>query len=255
MTARLLVRELAGHVHRHLDLLDERDRRERVGHRGLVVVVGPDLGQQVRRLAVEDLVGLAGLVALLDPLVGPALPAVGRRRLGVVDPLLGPVHGESRVEDAARIEGRLGGVEHRERRDRGQARRIRLRGEELADPAVGDAHHPHLVVQDPRLARDRLDHVVAVEALQRLEEVEGAARAAGAAHVHVDDREAHQVGEDRDPALRPGRIGVAVAGVLDQGRRRPGWDVRQRKAERQALATSCGGCTSMASFVPSRVVR
>jgi hypothetical protein len=40
-----------------------------------------------------------------------------------------------------------------------------LRGEELADPAVGDAHHADLLMQDPRLPGDRLDHVVPVEIL------------------------------------------------------------------------------------------
>ena len=77
VTAGLLVRPLAGHEHRHVDLVDEGDRRQRVGDGGYVVIVGADLGQQVRRLAVEDLIGPAGLVPLLDPLVGPALPAVG----------------------------------------------------------------------------------------------------------------------------------------------------------------------------------
>ena len=74
VTAGLLVRPLAGHVRRHVDLVDERVGRQRVGHRRAVVVVSADLGDQVRRLAVEDLVVLAGLVAALDPLVGPVLP-------------------------------------------------------------------------------------------------------------------------------------------------------------------------------------
>ena len=178
----------------------------------------------------EILVGLAGRVAFLDPLVGPGLPAGGRRRLGVMDPLLGPGDRKPRVQDAARIESRLRGIEHRERRDRGQARRVGLGGEQLADPAVGDSHHPDLVMESPRLARDRLDHVVPVEALQRLEEVEGATRAAGAAHVDVDHREAHQVGEDGDPALRTGRVRVPVARVLDQGRSGPRGERRQLHA-------------------------
>ena len=124
------------------------------------------------------------------------------------------------LSDAARIERRLHLVDHREGRDRGQARRLCLAGEELADAAVGDAHHPHLVVSDPGLTGDRLDDVVAVEVLQRLEEVERAPGAAGAAHVDVDDREPHDVGESGDPALRALRPRVAVAGVLDQGRGR-----------------------------------
>ena len=220
--AGLLVGVLAGDEARHLDLLDERHRRERVGDLRLVVAVGADLLEQVDGLAVQRLVGLAGLVALLDALVRPGLALLLGGRLGVVDALLGPVDGEARVEHAARVERRLRRVEHRQRRDRGQARRLPRGGEQLADAAVGDAHHPDLAVRDPGLAGDRLDDVVAVEALQRLEEVERAAGAAGAAHVDVDDGEAHQVGEDRDPALRAGRVGVAVAGVLDQRRRRRG---------------------------------
>ncbi len=83
---------------------------------------------------------------------------------------------------------------------------------------------------------DGLDHVVPVEALQRLEEVERAARATRAAHVHVDDREAHQVREHRDAARRPGRVGVAVARVLDERRvrRRVRRTARDRRAGREA---------------------
>ena len=137
-----------------------------------------------------------------------------------MDALLGPLEGETGVEDAARVEGRLGAVDHRQRRDRCEAGRVRGGGEELADAAVGDAHHPDLAVRHPGLPRDRLDDVVAVERLERLEEVEGSAGAAGAPHVDVDDREAHQVRQDRDPALRSVGIRVAVSGVLDQGRGR-----------------------------------
>ena len=109
---------------------------------------------------------------------------------------------------------------------------------------------PTLWFLHPRLAGDRLDHVVAVEALQRLEEVERATRAAGAAHVHVDDREAHQVREHRDAARRSGRVGVAVARVLDQRRvrrqRTRGWSGSSgcRAAGRDArLVGLVGGCT------------
>src|SRR5205823_881729 len=71
-------------------------------------------------------------------------------------------------------------------------------------------------------ARDRLDDVVSVEVLQRLEEVVGAAGAAAAAHVDVDDGEAHEVGKYGDAVGRAGRLGVAVAGVFDQRRVRRG---------------------------------
>ncbi len=226
VAAGLLVGPLAGHEGRHVDLVDEGDGRERIGDFGVVVVVFFDLLQQVDRLGMQGLVGGAGLVAFLDALVGPFLARARAGRFGVMDPLFGPFEREPGVEDAARIQRRLGVVDHRQRRDRGQVRRLGGGGEELADPAVGDPHHPDLIVQGPGLVRDRLDDVIAVEALQRLEEIEGAARAAGAAHIDVDDREAHQVREDRDPALRPGRIGVPIARVLDQRRRRP---TRQRR--------------------------
>ena len=77
---------------------------------------------------------------------------------------------------------------------------------------------PGAVVQHPRLVGDRLDDVVPVEALQRLEVVIRPARAAGAPHVDVDDREAEQVGHRGDTAVGALGVGVAVAGVLDQGR-------------------------------------
>ena len=125
---------------------------------------------------------------------------------------------------------------------------------------------PDLVVEHPRLVGDRLDHVIAVEVLQRFEEVEGAARAAGPAHVHVDHGEAHQVGEHGDAVFRAGRVRVAVARVFDQRR------VRRRVARRRhagcgkvgkwkpdgtpgSPAGLVGGWTSIASWVPSRVVR
>ena len=113
---------------------------------------------------------------------------------------------------------------------------------------------------------DRFDHVVAVEVLQLFEEVEGAARAAGAAHVHVHDGEAHQVRDYRDAVFGAFGVGVAVAGVLDQGRvwrrvarrGRPGigrvgmWMLAGTPGSPAGLV---GGCTSIESFVPSRVVR
>src|SRR3954447_24150844 len=72
-----------------------------------------------------------------------------------------------------------------------------------------------------------LDDVVAVEALQRLEEVEGAARAPGAAHVDVHHGEAHEAGDDGDPVRGAGGVRVAVPGVLDQRGRRPSGHVRE----------------------------
>ncbi len=163
-------------------------------------------------------------------------PLFGPGGLRLLLPLLRPGDGEAGVEDAARIQRRRGGIEDRQRRDGGEGRRAELGGEQLADPAVGDAHHPDLVIPHPRLTGDRLDHVVAVEALKRLEEVERATRATGAAHVHVDDREPHQVREDGDAVRRSGRVRVPVARVLDQRRvrRREVGATRNGDARREA---------------------
>jgi hypothetical protein len=70
-------------------------------------------------------------------------------------------------------------------------------------------------MQGPALAGHGLDDVVAVERLVGLEVVERAARAARAAHVHVNDGEADQVADDGDAALGARRTGVPVARVLD----------------------------------------
>ena len=132
-----------------------------------------------------------------------------------------------------------GVVDHRQRRDRGQARRPRRGDEQLADAAVGDADHADLAARRPRLPRDGLDHVVAVEPLERLEEVERPARAAGAAHVDVDDRVAEQVGDRGDRALAAVGVRVAVARVLDQRRVRPG-PARQAHVDRELDAVARG---------------
>ena len=137
-------------------------------------------------------------------------------------PVLRPRQREARVQDPARVERGRGVVDHRQRRDGGEARRPPGGDEQLADPAVGHARHADLAVQRPGLPGDRLDHVVAVERLQRLEVVERAARAAGPAHVHVDHGVAEQVQHLRDRALAAVRVRVAVAGVLDDRRVRPG---------------------------------
>ena len=75
--SRLFVLPLAGHEHRHVDLVYEGDGVERVGDRGVIVRVRRDLRVQVGRLAVEHLVGGARGVATLDLLVCPGLSAVG----------------------------------------------------------------------------------------------------------------------------------------------------------------------------------
>ena len=130
-----------------------------------------------------------------------------------------PRQREPGVEDPAGIERRLTVVDHRQRCDRGEVRRIRRADEQLADAAVGDPHRPDLVVQHPRLPGDGLDDVVAVEALEALEVVKRTARAAGAPHVDVDDGEAEQVRDLGEAAVRTvERICVAVAGVLNERR-------------------------------------
>ncbi len=85
---------------------------------------------------------------------------------------------------------------------------------------------PTLWCKRPRLVSDGLDHVIAVQALKRFEVVKGSTGATRAAHVHVDDGEPEQCGDCADAALRPGGIGVAVAGVLDQRRI---WPLARRK--------------------------
>ena len=209
--ARLLVLPLAGHERRHLDLVDERDRVEGVGHRWVVGRVFTDLRHQIRGLAVQGLVGRAGLIAFFDPRRCPCLPVAGTGRFGVLLALFCPGHRETGVQDAAGVERRRCRVDRRQRRDRLEACRLGLRREELADRAIGDAEHADLVAEHPRLVSDRFDHVVAVEILQLLEEVVGAARAAGPAHVHVDHGEAHQVGEHGDAVFRAGRVRISVA--------------------------------------------
>ena len=121
---------------------------------------------------------------------------------------------------------------------------MKLRGEQLADPAVRDTHHPDFVVEHPGLVRDRFDDVVSIEVLQRLEEVECSARAAHPAHADVDDGEAHEIRQDGDAAFRSGRIGVRVARVLDERRirRKEVGPVRERGIGRQAgFARGAGG--------------
>ena len=228
--AGLLVLPLAGQERRHVDVLDERVRIEFVGHRRVIRRVGFDLLHQVRRLAVQRLVGGARLIAFFDARVRPCLTVPGAGRFGVLLALLRPRHREARVQDAARVERRRRGVDHRQRRDRREVRRLLLCREQLADPAVGDAEHAHLVAEHPRLVCDRLDHVVAIEVLHVFKEVKGAARAAGSPHVHVDYGEAHQVGKHRDAVFRTRRVRVPVARVLDD--RRVGSRVARRRHPR-----------------------
>src|SRR5438874_1608225 len=127
VAARLLVLPLTRHERWYVDFVDEGDRVERVGRLRYVVRIGLDLVHQVGRLAVEGLIGSAGLIALLDLLVCPRLAAVGSRRLCLLLSLLRPSDRETGVEDPTRVESRGRGVDRRERRDRLQVRRLQLR--------------------------------------------------------------------------------------------------------------------------------
>ena len=211
MASRLLVGPLAGEEGRDVDVVYEGLRRKRVGDLGDVDVVLADLRGQVHRLGVQRLVGLALRVAGLDLLVsvGLALARVRPSGFCIVDAVEGPAVCEPGIEHPARVERRLRLIDDRKRRDRGEARGLVLGDEELADPAERDSEHADLVALHPGLAGDGLDNVVAVEPLERLEEVIGAARAAGAAHVDIDDREPMRLARIEIPLSGP--LGLAVA--------------------------------------------
>ena len=95
---------------------------------------------------------------------------------------------------------------------------------------------PTLWCSDPRLGPDGLDHVVAVVVRRQAEQVEGAARAPRAPHLHADGGESQERGDDAPDdgrgvgEQRVARRGLAlervdqavgggrgVAGVLDDG--------------------------------------
>ena len=153
--------------------------------------------------------------------------AAGGRGLRVVHALDHPGCGEARVEDAAGVAGgRVEVVGHRHRRDRRQVRRLRAGREELGDAGERDAAHADLAALDPALGGDRLDRVVAVVGRRVVEQVEGAARAARAAHLDADHGEAEQRPDQR----------------ADGGRRRRRERVVRRR-ERIELSRSCGAAT------------
>jgi hypothetical protein len=184
----LLVLPRAGEEHRHVDLVGEGRDVEAVVLGRRVVADLARLLDVVDVLAVEELVLRAHGVAAVDHASLPAL-AVG---LGLADHVGDPRGREAVVQDAAGQHRGVGGADHRQRRDRREVRWLRRRDEQLRDAGVRQADHAGLAVHDPRLRGDGLDHVVAVEELHRLEEVEGAARAAGAADVDVDRRVAEE---------------------------------------------------------------
>ena len=154
-----------------------------------------DLAVHVGTLEPEVLVGLAGRVAVGDPLPAPSpTPTVARR-------LDGPRPRAPRT----RCSGSRPGTRRRTCRRATDSGVIAARcGGRVAatqswrEGGVRDPDHADLAVRDPRLRGDGLDHVVAVERLERLEVVERAARAPGAAEVHADGR----VSEDLRDARR-----------------------------------------------------
>ncbi len=190
---------------------------------GVVSRVFLDLLVQIRGLAVKGLVGRAGLIPGLDPFIGPRLAHPGTGRFGVLLALFGPGDCEAGVEDSAGVERRGRCVDRRERRDRLEAGRLQLRGEELADCAVGDPEHADLVTEDPGLVGDRFDHVVAIEILQRLEE--------------VDRRRP----SSRSPACsrRPRRSPSGWRGRRCRFPGRPGWHSRSRSTRSASGREAC----------------
>ncbi len=141
---------------------------------------------------------------------------------------------EPAVVDAARSQRAASGVgDDRQRRDRGEVRRLLRRDEQLRDSGIRDADHADRAVLDPRLRGDRLDDVVAVGRLQRLEELERSTRASGAADVHADGREAERTGDQRARLRRRGIRG-RVAGVFDDRRVGAGLGrTRERHVDRE----------------------
>ena len=210
--AGLLVLPGAGEVHGHVDLAHQL--REVAGV-GVLRPVDERLAEllEVDVLLAQPLVLGADRVAVVDALLDPG--GAAGRRLPVA--LGEPLAGEAAVVDAAGplLQPRV--LDHREGGDGREVRRLGRRRVELGDARVGQADHAGLVVQDPVLAGDRLDDVVAVGLLGGVEHVEHAARAARAAHVDADGGVAEQAG---DEGAGLGGIGVrrAVARVLDDGR-------------------------------------
>ncbi len=235
--AGLLVLPRAREEHGHRDLVDERRRVVAIVLRRIVELDLTRDGDVVDVLIVQELVLVAHLVAGIDLGLLPALA----ERLGLRDHLGDPLGREAIVEDAARQHRRRRVTDHRHRGDRREVGWLHARDEQLGDARVRQADHPDLVVHDPRLRRDGLDHVVAVEQLHRLEVVERAARAPRAADVHAHRGVAEQAGDqrgwirrrvaqDRQGAAQPSeglvdrhraRSRFVVARIGDDGRIRP----------------------------------
>ncbi len=186
-----------------------RARRDllRAGEAGVVGLVVQRLVLQTGRRRPRGVGGELGV----DLVVGPGLPDVGDRGrralrdgvvvidgggLGVVDARVDPTGGEPVVVDAAGVPGREEVVGRAHGRDGRQIRRVGAGGRELGEARVADADHADLVVGDPRLVGDDLHRVVRVVVRRVTEEVEGASRAAGPAHLEADRGEAGEAGDD-----------------------------------------------------------
>ena len=192
------------------------------------------------RLTVEGLVGQAGrrgtagggqfgVDLVVDPRLADLRHRGGRqrrpggrrrscgRRLGVVDPLADPAGGEPVVVDAAGVAGGEQVVGRAHRRDGRQPGRVGARGGQLGQPRVADADHADLVVGHPVLVGHDLDGVVGVVVGRVAEEVEGAARAAGAAHLEADRGEAGQPGQHGAHVGRAVGQQIRVAAVRARG--------------------------------------
>ena len=213
MPTRLLVLPCAGQEDGNVDLAHQQRRVDLVTDLRGVVRVVVDLGDEVRVLQPHLLVVGTGLVALVGALLGPVLS----EWLRLFHAGLGPLDGEAGVQDAAGIQGAaIAVIDHRERSDGGQARRLGGCHEQLADAGITDSDHAHLVVGDPRLSSDGLDDVVAVGQLGFLEEAIRPTRAAGAAHVDTHVRVTESVEQLREGGVV--RIARGVARILDDGR-------------------------------------
>ena len=233
VAAGLLVLPRAGEEGGHVDLVDERVRRERVQGCRVVVPVQVDLADHARGLEPQRLVRRARRVALLDAALGPVL-TLGA---GVGLPFLCPLEREAVVEDPARVHhAPVRVVDDRERGDRGEVRRFGRGDEQLGDARVRDADHPDLAERDPRLRGDGLDRVVAVERLERFEVLPRATRAARAAHVDAHGRVAER--------LREPRRGL-VASRGSTGRSpstRSRWGRGRRRSDRGAARRPTAAC-------------
>ena len=116
-------------------------------------------------------------------------------RPGVVDAVADPTGREPVVVDPTGVTGGEQVVGRAHGGDGRQVRWIRARRGELGQSRVADAHHADVMVRHPVLVGHDLDGVVGVVVGRVAEEVEGAPRASGAAHLEADRGEPGHAGE------------------------------------------------------------